>query len=69
MTKILKYPGAVEYNTGKVHKCDVCGRRDTWKSGWAWKYVKVKGIGKHDPGYEEVFITCSAKCRAIAENS
>lgn len=61
--KVTPYP---EYNsnpTGIIHTCNVCGKHSTWLFGWMWKYILHKGSSKGDPGWDEVFITCSDECR------
>lgn len=64
MSKILIFPTATKIvNTGRIHICNVCGKKDTWKDGWRWKYIFHKGSGNSDPGWDEIFKTCTEECR------
>ena len=61
---ILNFLSVIEpTNSGRIHKCNVCGKTGIWGSNWRWKFIIHKGNGNGDPGWEETYITCSDKCR------
>lgn len=65
-SKIIQFPNIKqpsENSSGRIHTCNVCGIEGIWNSDWSWKYIIHKGsCNGGDPGWEEIYKTCSKKC-------